>query len=167
LDPIEGVFQLMGQQLRVHNIKVELDIPDKLPPVWGDANRLEQVFINLVLNARDSIEEKRLTRPCKGCIQAGSADAGGKVKRISATTAWASPGSCPEPSIFEPFFTTKEVGKGTGLGLSISYGIVRDSAAQSSESQPAGASFTLSLPRRWRMKLMAKAPDPNSTGCCS
>ena len=58
-EPIAGVFQLLGQQLRVHDIRVESRLEQDLPLVWGDANRLEQVFINLVMNARDSIEDRR------------------------------------------------------------------------------------------------------------
>jgi histidine kinase len=149
LDPLKGVFQLMGQQLRVHNIKVELDAPESLPLVWGEQNRLEQVFINLVLNARDSIEEMRLARPAlegRICIQAGSDDAS-VWARISDNGV-----GIPESvqaKVFEPFFTTKEVGKGTGLGLSISYGIVRDyGGVIELQSQPGGgASFTLKLPQ--------------------
>ena len=149
LKPVRGLFQLMGQQLRVHNIQVELDSPEQLPLVWGDQNRLEQVFINLVLNARDGIEELRKAKPAyKGLIsiQAGS-DAESVWVRIS-DNGTGIPDSM-QGRIFEPFFTTKQVGKGTGLGLSISYGIVRDYGGEIEvESQPGmGASFTVRLPR--------------------
>jgi histidine kinase len=146
--PIEGVFQLLGQQLRVHDIEVKLDIPDNLPPVWGDANRFEQVFINLVMNARDAIEEKRLTNgDLQGCIKVSAAHAGGKVKVTFSDNGMGVPQDLSE-RIFEPFFTTKEVGKGTGLGLSISYGIVRDSggAINVTSTPGRGASFCLSFP---------------------
>jgi PAS domain S-box-containing protein len=92
--------------------------PD-LPPVWGDANALQQVVMNLLTNARDAVQgggeisiETRATPQAPGGVQLVVHDTG--------------PGIPPEilPKIFDPFFTTKA--QGTGLGLSISYGIVRD-----------------------------------------
>ena len=90
-----------------------------LPPIWGDANALQQVVMNLVTNARDavkdggeiSIETSATTEPAGG------------VRLLVRDTG---PGIPPEvlPKIFDPFFTTKA--EGTGLGLSISYGIVRE-----------------------------------------
>ncbi|MEW6746462.1 MAG: ATP-binding protein [Planctomycetota bacterium] len=147
-DPIRGVFLLLGQQLRVHGIGVESDLPADLPRIHGDANRLEQVFINLVLNARDAIETRR------------SRDAGWRGGKIAirsfregdqvAVTVNDDGVGIPAGDldrIFEPFFTTKEPGKGTGLGLSISYGIVRDLGGRIEvESMPGeGATFKLSF----------------------
>jgi histidine kinase len=99
-----------------------------LPKIDADPGRLEQVFINLLINARDAIEERW-----------GAAEAEPGQKRIILATRVAQkavvceicdtgvgiPANIAE-KIFEPFFTTKEAGKGTGLGLSISYGIVKD-----------------------------------------
>jgi histidine kinase len=132
----------------VHDIAVELEMEEPLPPVWADANRLEQVFINLVLNARDSIEERRAAgRPGPGLIRVAAA---GREGRVVVSVADNGAGVPPEleERIFEPFFTTKEVGKGTGLGLSISYGIVRDyNGSIEIESRPGeGATFRVSLP---------------------
>jgi len=146
--PIEGVFHLLGQQLRVHDISVELDIPPDLPPVWGDANRLEQVFINLIMNARDAIEERRLTNgEMQGFIKVSAARDNGRIIVNISDNGLGIPKELEE-RIFEPFFTTKEVGKGTGLGLSISYGIVRDYGGTIKVESPPGrgASFTLSFP---------------------
>ncbi len=148
VQPIEGVFQLLGQQLRVHDIDVDLDIPDNLPPVWGEANRFEQVFINLVMNARDAIEEKRLSNSdLQGCIKLSAAQTGDKIKITVSDNGAGVPQDLTE-RIFEPFFTTKEVGKGTGLGLSISYGIVRDSGGviEVTSKLGHGTSFYLSFP---------------------
>ena len=149
LSPLNGVFQLMGQQLKVHDIKVEIETPQHLPAVWGEQNRLEQVFINLVLNARDSIDEKRRAKPgMKGVI---SIQAGSRKDMVWVRISDNGVGIPPNilDRVFEPFFTTKEVGKGTGLGLSISYGIIRDFGGSiEAESQPGmGASFTLNLLR--------------------
>ncbi len=101
--------------------------PD-IPLVFADSNRLEQVFINLLINARDAIEER--------CQEEGH----GKVaKQIHLKTSYQGTLVTVEirdtgtgipdailDKVFEPFFTTKKVGQGTGLGLSISYGIVQD-----------------------------------------
>jgi C4-dicarboxylate-specific signal transduction histidine kinase len=146
--PIQGVFQLLGQQCRVHDIEVELEVQEPLPLVWAEANRLEQVFINLVMNARDAIEERRAAgdhRP--GSIRVA---AGGEDGRVVVSISDNGQGVPPElkERIFEPFFTTKEVGKGTGLGLSISYGIVRDYGGSIEvDSRPGrGTTFRLSFP---------------------
>jgi histidine kinase len=148
-EPIRGVFHLLGQQLRLHDVAVDCDIAADLPAIWGETNRLEQVFINLVLNARDAIETRR---------QAGDKAEGRIVIRV-----WAQDGQVyvsvadngqgiPEEDrgrIFEPFFTTKEVGKGTGLGLSISYGIVRDynGSIEVVSQRGQGTTFLLSFPQ--------------------
>ena len=145
---------LLGQQLRVHNIQVETDLDPKLPPVLGDVNRLEQVFINLIMNARDAIEELRSKRPeMQGHIKIASFAQEGKAVVTVADNGGGIPGGSRD-RIFEPFFTTKEVGKGTGLGLSISYGIVRDFGGSIQvENQPGeGAVFRLSFPVRRESK---------------
>jgi histidine kinase len=126
--PIEGVFTLLGQQLKLRGIKVVLDLNDNLPPVIGDINRLEQVFINLVMNARSAMEEKNETAfggHVDNKLTVKSFQENGQVSVTITDTGTGIPDNIRN-RIFEPFFTTKEVGKGTGLGLSISYGIVKD-----------------------------------------
>ena len=127
-DVIRSASEIFNQQLRIRNIDVIWDIQENLPIIRGDWGRLEQVIINLVLNARDAIEEKwgdkeqsqgerkvtLKTREEKDHVVLEVSDTGTGV-----------PDSLTD-KIFEPFFTTKEVGKGTGLGLSISYGFVKD-----------------------------------------
>jgi len=126
--PIEGVFTLLGQQLKLKGIKIVLELEEELPSIIGDAHRLEQVFMNLILNARDAMVEERIeagtknsghTLTVRSCQENGNV-----VVTIRDTGMGISPDR--EEKIFEPFFTTKEVGKGTGLGLSISYGIIKD-----------------------------------------
>jgi PAS domain S-box-containing protein len=126
--PIRDVFTLLGQQLKLRQIEVRLELEENLPPIFGVSNRLEQVFINLVMNARDSMEEKREwthLENLESILRIRSFQEDGKVVvTVSDTGGGLPPGI--RDRIFEPFFTTKEVGKGTGLGLSISYGIVQD-----------------------------------------
>ncbi len=126
--PIRDVFTVLGQQLKLRQITVNLDLDENLPPIVGVRNRLEQVFINLVMNARDAIEEKRESPHLKeqeSVLTIRTYREEGKVVAIVRDNGKGMPESVKE-KIFEPFFTTKEVGKGTGLGLSISYGIIKD-----------------------------------------
>jgi len=126
--PILDVFKILGQQLRIHEIEVDLDLMENLPPILADHNRLEQVFINLVTNAMDAMDDKKSgvdRRDEKKILTLRSRLEGDSV----VVTVQDNGIGIPEQNrdkIFEPFFTTKEVGKGTGLGMSISYGIVKD-----------------------------------------
>jgi PAS domain S-box-containing protein len=126
--PIRDVFTILGQQLKLRQIKVNLDLDENISPILGVRNRLEQVFINLVMNARDAIEEKReMTRgeATEGVLSIRSYQEDGKVVAVVRDNGNGMPERVKE-KIFEPFFTTKEGTKGTGLGLSISYGIIKD-----------------------------------------
>jgi PAS domain S-box-containing protein len=148
--PIRNVFTVLGQQLKLRQIEVKLELEDDLPPVWGVQNRLEQVFLNLVMNAQDAIEEKRrLSHGDSGqdSLSIRSFLEGGKVVVTVLDTGCGIPETIRD-RIVEPFFTTKEVGRGTGLGLSISYGIVKDFGGQIEiiSEEGAGALFKLSFP---------------------
>jgi len=144
--------EMFSQQLKVRGIDVKWDLERDMPPVEADPDRLEQVFINLVLNARDAIESKwEDGRPDKNgdCISISTSK---DKKFVTIKVADTGPG-IPEhiaEKIFEPFFTTKEVGRGSGLGLSISYGIIKDCKGDISvQSRPGkGAVFTIRIPRK-------------------
>jgi signal transduction histidine kinase len=125
--PIRDVFKVLGQQLRVHQIEVVLDLDDAIPLIKADHNRMEQVFMNLVTNAMDAMDEKGLKEEGNSwqrLLTIRSFYDGDVVVTVADTGIGMS--SEIQDKIFEPFFTTKEVGKGTGLGISISYGIVND-----------------------------------------
>ncbi|OIO04626.1 MAG: PAS domain-containing sensor histidine kinase [Desulfovibrionaceae bacterium CG1_02_65_16] len=151
---LRRALDIFSQQLKLREIEVVIDIPADLPPVTGDAGRLEQVFINMLINARDAIEDKWSAARERGETLAGGKritlsarrEAAAVVVTIGDTGAGIPPGV--RDKIFEPFFTTKPVGKGTGLGLSISYGIVKDCGGSiHAESEPgAGARFIITLP---------------------
>jgi histidine kinase len=128
-DVLQSAFEIFSQQLKRRGIEVQWAIDAELPKISADPGRLEQVFINLLLNARDAIELKWLQESRKGerCdrIMIKTRHRGNRVVcRICDTGIGVPPQIANK--IFEPFFTTKEVGKGTGLGLSISYGIIKE-----------------------------------------
>ena len=148
-DPVNDVFKVLGHQLTVHSIKVSLDLDEKIPDIRAEHNRLEQVFINLVTNAIDSMDEKAADQegPAEKHLQIRTfAEDGWVVAKVSDTGM----GMTDEVmnKIFEPFFTTKETGKGTGLGTSISFGIVKDygGTIDIESEYGKGATFTIKFP---------------------
>jgi histidine kinase len=149
-DVLQRSFEIFSQQLKVRGIEVDWELDDELPRVMTDADRLEQVFINLLINARDAIEEKwELKSPQKGDkkITLKSRSEGKLAIAEIQDTGVGIAGSISD-KIFEPFFTTKNVGKGTGLGLSISYRIVQDLGGRIKVVSPEGegARFIISFP---------------------
>ena len=148
--PIRDVFTVLGQQLKLRQIKVNLDLDENLPPVYGVNNRLEQVFINLVMNARDAIEEmleKSYEKEREGLLTIRTYQEKGRVVAVVRDNGIGMPERVKE-KVFEPFFTTKDLGRGTGLGLSISYGIIKDYGGTIEvESMPgSGTIFKISFP---------------------
>lgn len=145
-DVIRKSFILISEQLRLKKIGVDMDLCPSVVAL-ADESRLEQVFINLLTNARDAIIEAH-------------GEAGGTVRVISRVLSDSELeieisdngiGMTEEirSKIFNPFFTTKEAGKGTGLGLSISHGIVQDHGGSIScvSETGRGTAFHISLPR--------------------
>jgi histidine kinase len=153
-DILEKAFEIFSQQLKLREIDVIWRIDKDLPKINADPGRLEQVFINLLLNARDAIEERWGDQEPqageKKIILKTTCDAHNVVCKVCDTG-----GGVPEPisdKIFEPFYTTKEVGKGTGLGLSISYGIVKEcgGSIHLKPNVPSGACFVVQFPLQKR-----------------
>ena len=139
---IERALSLMQEQLRLREIKVMVDLGSEDPVVVGNPIQLEQVFINLLTNARDAVADS----PHKAIRISGSVGSA-SVEIAFADTGKGIPAGL-ERRIFDPFFTTKQVGKGTGLGLSITYGIVKEHGGTISVSSPPGegATFLIRLP---------------------
>jgi signal transduction histidine kinase len=148
-DCIRGTFTVLGRQLEVHGINVELELDETLPPIRGDRNRLEQVFLNLIMNARDALDDKEELegQEFKKSLKISSRRKDHEVV-VKIYDNGLGMSEAVKEKIFEPFFTTKPVGKGTGLGLSISFGIVRDYdgtiEVQSEEGR--GTTFTVRFP---------------------
>ncbi len=143
-------IDIFSQQLKVRGIEVVWDLADDLPPIKADANRLEQVFINLLINARDAIEagsEGNTAPPGNKIITLTTRRLDGQVQASVRDTGAGIPKSVIG-KIFEPFFTTKEIGKGTGLGLSISYQIVQDFGGEirAVSEEGEGATFLITFP---------------------
>ena len=122
-EPIRDVFTIMGEQFRLRDIEVSLDLDKAIPKIMAGRNRLEQIFLNLMTNARDAMKERGMEDVKK--ITVTTYLEGDLVVAEVSDTGKGIPERIQE-KMFEPFFTTKEVGKGTGLGLSITYGLVRD-----------------------------------------
>ena len=121
---IEGPFKILDQQLKTHGIEVIKDFAPGLPEVMCDPIRLEQVFMNLITNAKGSVEScgkenKRIE------IRAYESDDSQSVEVTVKDNGEGIPEHLRQ-KIFQPFFTTKEPGKGTGLGLSVSHTIIEE-----------------------------------------
>ncbi|MDP2862878.1 MAG: ATP-binding protein [Desulfobacterales bacterium] len=147
---LENAFEIFSQQLKLRDIEVVWETEENLPEIKADSSRLEQVFINLLINARDAIEELYPPGPdTEGDkkIILKTRSAGGIVIAEVCDTGIGIPEAILD-RIFEPFFTTKEVGKGTGLGLSISYGIIKECGGNiTAKSEPGkGTCFIMQFP---------------------
>ena len=138
---VQDVLSLLEHQLEQHHVKVRRELADELPEVRGNENRLQQVFFNLILNARDAMPGGGwltvLTRVDEGdTVVAEVRDTGVGIRREDIKR------------IYDPFFTTKGMGRGTGLGLAVTYGIVQEhGGAMFVESAPGqGTTFQVALP---------------------
>ena len=141
---IERALSLMQEQLRLRAIEVDLDLcPDALI-VQGNPIQLEQVFINLLTNARDALSEVPEARKKIRIVSSLERD---RIRIVFEDTGPGIPAEIAK-RVFDPFFTTKEVGTGTGLGLSITYSIVKEHGGDISLSKTpgGGATFTVEVP---------------------
>jgi PAS domain S-box-containing protein len=146
-------LSLRQYELRVNNIEVKCDLAESMPPVMGNFVRLQQVLLNIIINAEQSIQEsgtqgliriRTVVLKPQQTVKIDIADNGREIP------------SEIMGKIFDPFFTTKEVGKGTGLGLSTSYGIIKDHNGEIGVKCVRGwTTFTITLPY-----TMAEKPEP-------
>jgi len=141
---IENVFSMIGRQFEAHDILVQKNLSCELPAISGNLNRLEQVIMNLMVNARQAFDACQRTEK-RIWIRTGM-----KTNRVCMEVADNASG-IPEDivgKIFDPFFTTKEVGQGTGLGLTISRSIVKEFNGEITvfTNEQGGATFRVALP---------------------
>jgi two-component system NtrC family sensor kinase len=139
-------LSLVQHKLKLSNVSVEADLNEGLPPVLCDPSQIQQVVLNLVLNAAEATQSKGVDkRPGRVSVTTFIADG---MEML--TVADNGEGIPPEnlAKIFDPFFTTKSEGKGVGLGLAVSYGIIQAHGGdiEVKSAAGAGATFTVSLP---------------------
>jgi two-component system, NtrC family, sensor kinase len=137
---LEETLTLVQHPFKTAQVNVIKNYNAKLPPVLGSITRLQQVFLNLFMNARDSM-------PQGGMLEVRTAAQNGHVEiEVTDTGSGISPEHIQR--IFDPFFTTKPTGRGTGLGLSVSYGIIKEHLGKVDvRSTPGkGTSFRLEFP---------------------
>jgi PAS domain S-box-containing protein len=148
---LDDTLQLLEPQLRRSQIEIVRAYAEDVPEAYGNAGKLQQVFTNLILNARDAIPDGgRIT------VATSTSEDGSPVVEIADTGIGIAPENVAK--IYDPFYTTKGVGQGTGLGLAVSYGIVQEHAGHISvESTPGrGTTFRITLPSaRVRARLQA------------
>jgi two-component system, NtrC family, sensor kinase len=139
-DVIEAAAELMPHHTHSDLVRVVKKYDPSLPPVLGDEYKLQQVFLNLLINAYQAM-------PDGGELHISSLAADGQVCATISDTGMGIPAE-HLGRIFDPFFTTKDVGEGTGLGLSISYGLIEQHGGTIEvESGPGeGATFIVRLP---------------------
>ncbi len=137
---VEETLSLVAHPLKTSQIQIVKQLGEPLPPVRGSANKLQQVFLNLFLNARDAM-------PGGGMLEVRTATHNGSVEIEVVDTGAGIPREHIH-RIFDPFFTTKASGRGTGLGLSVSYGIIKEHAGKIDvRSSPGkGTSFHVEFP---------------------
>jgi PAS domain S-box-containing protein len=139
---LDDTLILMNERLRIKNITIDIQLAEHLPLLHGNHVKLEQIFVNLIQNSMDAIEEQG-----KGGILLSA-----QVDNNEVLITYSDTGKGIDPrmqeKIFEPFFTTKEPGKGTGIGLSIVYGIIQEHKGTiTCESEKGkGATFKIRLP---------------------
>ena len=142
-DIVRSTVALVRNQVMLSGVRLEVQVPDHLPPVLGDLRTLQQVFMNLLVNAMQAT-------PPEGVITllAGTDRSGGFVRFEVRDTGSGIPPEALQ-HIFEPFFTTKEVGRGTGLGLAVTYAIIKRHGGRIDvKSEPGqGTVFSVYLPQ--------------------
>ncbi len=150
---LDDTLQLLEAQLRNTNIEVVRSYAEYLPLAFGNAPKLQQVFMNLILNARDAMPHGGRLEISVGADEQAAVvtfrDNGVGIAQANLN------------KIYDPFFTTKQIGQGTGLGLAVSFGIVQDHGGRIQvESQPGqGTVFYLSIPLAAGRQQLAAASD--------
>jgi two-component system NtrC family sensor kinase len=145
---LDQAIALVEHRSDFQNIRIERDFAIILPQVMMDAGKMQQVFLNLLVNAGEAMPNGgHLTIQTQTALPAAGAGASREVRIVFRDTGVGIP-SENIGKVFDPFFTSKEVGKGTGLGLAVSYGIVeRHGGTISVESTPGkGTAFSITLP---------------------
>ena len=157
-DLVDATLSLIGAELRRHRIELSTTVQPGLPYIHGQKQRLEQVLLNLLANARDALNAKYPNRDPEKRVELSAGMIEQEARAfVEITVTDHGPGIPVElqERVFDPFFTTKGRNKGTGLGLSISYGIIREHGGSLTvESEPGESA-------RFRILLPVKAAPPD------
>jgi PAS domain S-box-containing protein len=155
-DVIEGALAILGEQIRLDDIDLQVEVDANLPPVMGNQNQMEQVLVNLLQNARQAVQEKcekhsggyPLPAHERRILLHAGLQNGGQNVFVDVIDSGIGMSEEVKRHIFEPFFTTKKADQGTGLGLAISMNIVQThGGSMEIESEPQqGTTFRLMLP---------------------
>ncbi|OIQ65811.1 sensor protein ZraS [mine drainage metagenome] len=155
---IDDVVRFVERPVSLQHIEISCDLEPQLPQVWGDADLLKQVIMNLLVNAEQAIEgQGQITVKTRVMVDTGAAgsEPSQRVEVAISDTGCGIPEANMQ-RIFDPFFTSKEVGKGTGLGLSVSYGIVKSHGGKISVESVVGEGTT------FRVILPIKSVNPEN-----
>jgi signal transduction histidine kinase len=140
-DVVKKSMAIVDHQLGLKNVRLEFELADDIPQIDGNANQLQQVLMNLMINAQHAIGDDGGTVTLATFV---------KDESLMLTVSDTGPGMTAEVAakIFEPFFTTKPAGQGTGLGLSVTYGIIKDHGGEITveRADAGGAKFVIALP---------------------
>jgi len=141
-DILEAVIALTQHKMELQEVSLTIDLPEKIIPIWGDDNKLQQCFLNLIFNAMEAMPSggeliitSRINREkTSAVVEIRDTGYGIPSKNID--------------HIYDPFFTTKDIGEGTGLGLSIVYGVVKDhnGRVRVKSREGEGTTFNLNFP---------------------
>ncbi len=152
---------IISHQLGINQVNLLQELTPELPPVYGNANQIQQVLLNLMINAQQALAGM------PGTIKLATSQLDTKTIKIQVADDGPGIPEDVQSKIFEPFFTTKPVGQGTGLGLSVSYGIVKTHKGEINiQSEPGkGTEFTILLPaaeagRQTSQTAGLEAPSP-------
>jgi two-component system cell cycle sensor histidine kinase/response regulator CckA len=157
MDAARLVRRVIGEDIRIR-----LELSGELGQVFADPAQLEQVVMNLVLNARDAMPEGGVLTIRTSNIAPDPTGDAGELVLLAVSDTGVGMDESTRARVFEPFFTTKPVGQGTGLGLSTVFGIVTQSGGKVQvESQPhQGSTFSVFLPR---VQKESEPPEPRSS----
>jgi signal transduction histidine kinase len=139
---------IVDHQLGLQKVRLETEFASGLPRIMGNANQIQQVLLNLMINAQQAMNSE------PGLVRISTRMMDSKEVEIRVSDTGSGIPKEIQSKIFEPFFTTKPTGKGTGLGLSVSYGIVKDHKGNISVESEMGKGTTF--------VIVFPVPSPNA-----
>ncbi len=149
---VQDTVRMVDNPASLQKVRIVCELDEALPPIWGDADLIKQVVMNLLVNAQQAIVGSGVvtvrTRLCPATEAPLDQEPQPAMVELTVSDTGCGISAANLERIFDPFYTSKELGKGTGLGLSVSYGIVRTHGGRIQvESSPGeGSSFHVFLP---------------------